>query len=476
MTDREPLVNRNDEPEDLATLYSWANLHGIKYRDLSVERALMREKTRQRLVESMQAAAESQPIIEQHFRANPEPAVSAPKRGRDQWPTVSSIPSAHVRQQAGSPVPPDPAESGPGSYSHDSSHHSLPLEPLLQASSGREASFPGSSREADFRRTDSAVSEPQSCDGRQERPSLHQETGNWPIHQKKTGTPKSAQDGNDSRWFALKGVFADAPIAARTTPASVSPAPVLAIFSLAGGVGKTSIVATLGRVFAGRQERVLLVDTAAYGLLPMFYGAHNQRLGVLRNFRAPGNGNSAMAPVQTLTLDVEALESETASREPLAQEIWRQAQAATRILIDLGTASLATAKRVLRMNPTVLVPLVPDTNSVVSVGSIDSFLQQNASGSDRSARPFYVLNEFDAALPLHVDVRGMLSEKLGHRLLPFVLHRTHLVSEALAEGMTVVDFAPDSQVVEDYAALASWVKDLAASAAAGYNDVRWSEQ
>jgi cellulose biosynthesis protein BcsQ len=39
----------------------------------------------------------------------------------------------------------------------------------------------------------------------------------------------------------------------------------MAVFSLAGGVGKTSLVATLGRALSARGERVLLVDTAAYG-------------------------------------------------------------------------------------------------------------------------------------------------------------------------------------------------------------------
>ena len=55
----------------------------------------------------------------------------------------------------------------------------------------------------------------------------------------------------------------------------------MAVFSLAGGVGKTSLVATLGRALSARGERVLLVDTAAFGLLPFFFGATDQRPGVV---------------------------------------------------------------------------------------------------------------------------------------------------------------------------------------------------
>src|ERR1700678_4532360 len=42
-------------PEDVATLYSWANLHGAKYRDFSASRAQAREEARLRAEE---AAAE----------------------------------------------------------------------------------------------------------------------------------------------------------------------------------------------------------------------------------------------------------------------------------------------------------------------------------------------------------------------------------------------------------------------------------
>jgi cellulose biosynthesis protein BcsQ len=115
-------------------------------------------------------------------------------------------------------------------------------------------------------------------------------------------------------------------------------------------------------------------------------------------------------------------------------------------------------------------------SSVVSVSSIDNFFQHNVSASGLPVRPYYVLNQFDPSLPLHLDVREVLREQVGERLLPFVLRRTPAVSEALAEGMTVVDYAPNSNVAEDYGNLASWVKSLAAPAAHGFRGVRWSEK
>ena len=248
----------------------------------------------------------------------------------------------------------------------------------------------------------------------------------------------------------------------------------LAVFSLAGGVGKTSLVATLGRALSARGERVLLVDTAAFGLLPFFFGARDQRPGVLRTFTAPGS--SGDAPIQMVTIDPETLSPESHPQETLTQEISRHARGVGRVIVDLATASGAITRRVLRMAPTVLVPVVPDMNSVVSVGSIDAFFQHNVSASGQPVRPYYVLNQFDPSLPLHLDVREVLREQLGDRLLPFALRRTPAVSEALAEGMTVVDYAPNSTVAEDYGNLAGWVKSLAAAASTGYRGVRWSER
>lgn len=251
-------------------------------------------------------------------------------------------------------------------------------------------------------------------------------------------------------------------------------APVVAVFSLAGGVGKTSIAATLGRALSGRGERVLLVDTAPYGLMPFFFGAHDQRPGMLRTFSPPGA--SGDAPIQMVTIDPETLGPETAAQEVLNAEISKHARGMSRIVVDLATASGATTRRVLRMSPLVLVPMTPDMNSVVSVSSIDSFFQHNASLSSKPSMPFYLLNQFDSSLPLHLDIREILREQLGDRLLTFGIRRSPAVSEALAEGMTVMDYAPNSTVAEDFANLAGWVKSQSAPASSAYRGVRWSER
>ena len=289
-------------------------------------------------------------------------------------------------------------------------------------------------------------------------------------------TLQGSRDRLTSRWFALRGVFDGAtPAAMEAVPPPIaSPAPALAVFSLAGGVGKTSLVATLGRALSARGERVLLVDTAAFGLLPFFFGATDQRPGVLRTFSPPGV--SSDAPIQIVTIDPDSPASEQASQDGLSGEIVKFARGVSRILVDLATASGATTRRIMRMSPLVLVPVVADMNSVVSVSSIDAFFEHHGNQAGRPTLPFYVLNQFDASLPLHLDVREVLREQLSERLLPFALRRTPAMSEALAEGMTVMDYAPGSMLAEDFNTLAGWVKSLSAPATTSYRGVRWSER
>jgi cellulose synthase operon protein YhjQ len=288
-------------------------------------------------------------------------------------------------------------------------------------------------------------------------------------------TLQGSRDRLTSRWFALRGVFDGAPAQPEAAPAPVSSrAPAMAVFSLAGGVGKTSLVATLGRALAARGERTLLVDTAAFGLLPFFFGATDQRPGLLRTFNPPGV--SSDAPIQMVTIDPEGLGTETPGQESLSGEIAKFARGASRVIVDLATASGATTRRLMRMSPLVLVPVIPDMNSVVSVSSIDAFFEHNGGTQGRGSLPFYVLNQFDPSLPLHLDVREVLREQLGERLLPFALHRAPSMSEALAEGMTVMDYAPGSTLAEDFAALAGWVKSQSAPATTSYRGVRWSER
>jgi cellulose synthase operon protein YhjQ len=537
MIDPESLTEHGETPDDVASLYTWANLHGAKYRDFSADRAQTREKARLRAQQGMGQAsvadrlvAEGQPLA---TTVEPERVFVEEKTADERLAEARRIfeqelaaEDAHRRQifaeqtqrtVAKTVVLPEVSTAAPSRQGAESNSARLIAPPAVQQPvqqverqvqtpvqahvqpqiqpQGRPAPLPAR-EDAPARAAAPAnpSGTPASHTPRHdswEQPVVADEFVRpaWltspsvdaavkPLPQASQVTEDTLQGSRErvaSRWFALQGVFngSQVPAAAAPTVASTR-VPVLAVFSLAGGVGKTSLVATLGRALSERGERVLLVDTSSYGLLPFYFGAQDQRSGVLRTFSPPGPGGDA--PIQMLALDPDAIGAESAGQEYLTQEVGRHLAGANRVIIDLATASGATTRRALRLSPIILVPVIPDMNSVVSVGAIEAFFRHNGNGNGTTVLPHYVLNQFDAALPLHLDVREILREQLGDRLLPFALRRCSVISDALAEGMTVMDYAPNSTAAEDFNSLAGWLKGLAAAANSAYRGVRWSER
>jgi cellulose synthase operon protein YhjQ len=278
-----------------------------------------------------------------------------------------------------------------------------------------------------------------------------------------------------SRWFALRELFEQGPQeqAPEVQKSASGEVPVLAVFSLAGGVGKTSLVATLGRALASSGEKVLLTDTTSHGLLPFYFGASELRPGAVRTFSPPVG--SADAPIHLLSFDLLDKGGDLEAQEWLAEELTRNGQGMQRVLVDLSPTAPWVMKRLAKMNSIVIVPMKPDMSSVISLHVVERFFADVTDAAGKPVLPHYLLNGFDSSQPLHLDVREVLRQQLGERLLPFVIRRSPAVSEALAEGMTVMDYAPETAVAGDVQNLASWLRTQAAPAA-GFRKARWSEQ
>lgn len=294
-------------------------------------------------------------------------------------------------------------------------------------------------------------------------------------------TLQHSQERVASRWFALKGVFDPATEGSGSSPAEASAArgqevrpPALAVFSLAGGVGKTSLVATLGRALSALGEKVLVADTTSHGLMPFYFGASELRAGVVRTFSPPAG--STDAPIHLVSYEVDRHAQAEARNEALVEELLRSSSGTNRMLLDLNASSGWVARRLTRLSLTVLVPLAPDMNSVITLETIERYFEGVQSPEGRPVLPYYLLSGFDASQALHLDVREVLRGKLGERLLPSAVRRSPAVSEALAEGMTVIDYAPDASITGDYRKLAGWLRGISPPATQALRNTRWSER
>jgi cellulose synthase operon protein YhjQ len=280
-----------------------------------------------------------------------------------------------------------------------------------------------------------------------------------------------------ARWSALKEVFEQAvPELPAMPPARPVDGrmPLLAVFSLAGGVGKTSLTATLGRALASQGEKVVLTDTTSRGLLPFYFGERELRPGEVRTFQPPAG--SPGAPVSLVIFDAASMGGDEQHQKTLTNEILRIGQGNQRLVLDLSSGSSWLVRRMVEMHPVVLVPVTGDMNSVISLHAVERVFQSIADRDGRPLLPYYVLNQFEPSLPLHLDVREVLRRQLGDRLLRLVIRRSQAVSEALAEGMTVVDYAPEAPVSQDYMDVASWLRSVSPPANAELSNQQWSQR
>jgi cellulose synthase operon protein YhjQ len=506
-----------DGSED-ASVSSWVNLHGNKYRDFSGSRrescVPLRHRAAQQVARDheMNTNAETKAVMQREERGSAEAHDSAHgealhymgserRRGVLQASRPESESSISTNAQRRAQDNRANVTGGVRQIYRESKHDDLASVPSVQEPSAAgpvspfSGAFAGAASTRGVREGDHFLEDHSTMPPLDSRPSPSvtetvgpawlYATSEPQASSKSPLTPQAAapqpsvadtlQQSRErvaARWFALKGAFEhpDEPLPIRQKETRT---PVLAVFSLAGGVGKTSLVATVGRALSSMGEKVLLTDTTSHGLLPFYFGANELRHGTVRTFSPPSG--SVDAPIYLVSHDMEQKGRDEETREHFIDEIIGNSQGTHRILLDLTTASSWVISQMSRMNPTVLIPVAPDMNSVISLQFVEKFFHGISDSEGRPLQPYYLLNQFDTSLPLHLDVREVLRRQLGDRLLPFVIHRAHSVSEALAEGMTVMDYAPREPIAEDYAHVATWLRSIAAPTMAGFRSIRWTE-
>lgn len=535
-TEMDDQPTADNTPEDVAVLYSWANLQGANYRDYSASRREYRAQVRykaaramlERELKAQVEAAAAAAIAEREAVAE---RVATPRVGAGTTPVPATeesdriaaaerLEAARRTESAARAAVLTLREEREIAEAHTSATRQAQVYEESEARRRRLAGpqpnwplgdahgeladlrrdHPGNVTRVAFTGGNSIGEERQPNDGEHAEPPEAfpdvrdteggQNAPAWlssgqalirpqgPAISQTFGTDVAGgdtlQDSRErvaARWFALKNVFNHA---APELPAMqplrtrAGERPLLAVFSLSGGVGKTSLLATLGRALSAEAEKVAVADTTAQGLLPIYFGSDQAR------GRGLAGAAGGEVPISLSVHDV--LGSGEHEREVVVDEILQSGQGSDRLLIDVATGASWLVRRLVELHPTVLVPVAPDMNSVISMQAIERQFRGLVDAAGRALLPFYVLNQFDAALPLHLDVREVFRRQLGDRLLPYAICRSPLVSEALAEGMTVFDYAPDARVSLDYKQIANWLRSISPPAAEQIRGMRWGER
>jgi cellulose synthase operon protein YhjQ len=277
------------------------------------------------------------------------------------------------------------------------------------------------------------------------------------LPEARQAAPAPQPAANGVSYPSIRGAYREA-TSSRQAP------PVLGVLSIAGGVGKTTICAELGKTLSSLGEQVLLVDATGRGLLPFHFGAREMRAGV-RKFVPPDQSS----PV------IQVIAGDAVTQEWLDRDVKPLMANVQRAIFDLGQPAESLLRSVLGMCTMVLVPLLPDLNSIVSVARIESLVNGLTEGANRPT-VFYFFNRFNQHSMNDQRAREFVEQQCGQRLLPISLRHGQELAEALHGGVAGADLTAGSDLSHDYLELASWVRTVApvhtAVAVAG----RWSEQ
>ncbi|HEX4007353.1 MAG TPA: cellulose synthase operon protein YhjQ/BcsQ [Acidobacteriaceae bacterium] len=240
--------------------------------------------------------------------------------------------------------------------------------------------------------------------------------------------------------------------------------PVLSVYSIAGGVGKTTLCANLGRALYSIGDRVLLVDASGSGLLPFYFGANDLSPGV-HTFFVPG--------IQRPPLRI--IGADEITPEWLNTDVRREMDSSYWTVFDLGAGSASLLPQILNMSSFLLIPLLPDLNSILTVSRVESTLEAMRARGSEIPSPFYIFNQFDEANPIDQGARDLILRQCGGRLLPTSIRHDPEAAAAIAARRTVIDHAPGSEIASASMKLAALFQRAVTVSRNRRSSSRWDE-
>lgn len=252
--------------------------------------------------------------------------------------------------------------------------------------------------------------------------------------------------GDDRAYRAL-----DALRSARPAGQATRRKTAVALFASSGGCGVTTIAATLARLLSHNGESVALVDDTPQSLLGAYFG--------LRSF---GGGVRTIAPADYAN----RASIHIVNRPRGVDDNWVASACDNldgeydRMILDMSPMFPPSYLKSVLRDAVAVVPLLPDLRTACRLEPLLKRLMSLREECGAALPVYFLLSQFAPNVRLHCEIDEWLRESFGPLVMPLTLRRGDEISEALADGGTVIDFAPNSGIAHDYRMLADWIENL----------------
>lgn len=240
----------------------------------------------------------------------------------------------------------------------------------------------------------------------------------------------------------------------------------IAIISAAGGVGRSTLTASLATLLSQREIAVLALDFDPQNLLSTLLGSDELCLGgLLPDFLTRKSfGMSALVNSNEVAC-LPFGRSNEASLVTFEQHLRKEPEWLKKciaqinyppeafLLMDTPRLPSPYARQAIVAADLVLAVLAPDTRSLALLPAVEAALTR----CNPECQLIYVMNGLDSTRALQSDLLAQFRSALQIRLSPYPIHRDEAIPRAVANWANLQSLSPDSLVAHDLNGLLNWL-------------------
>ncbi len=208
---------------------------------------------------------------------------------------------------------------------------------------------------------------------------------------------------------------------------------IIGVVNQKGGTGKTTVATNLAACFAEEGRDVLLID------------ADPQRSALEWRADRPDE----KPPLQTIGLPVKNLH----------QEIERFRRKYEVILIDGGGRITATARAAVMVADFVIIPILPSKPDILSTQDFFREVIDEVAALKKEVKGAILINQAQTGTHINRTAREHLTG-LSYPLFETVLHFYVAYKEAIAAGLSVLEYDGKSKAAQEMAAFFAELKEI----------------